>query len=65
LYEAIQIQSGFRGITAQLSVSHRYFTEDIPISLVFTTSPGKQYGVSVRSMESKIGLACIAHQTDH
>jgi hypothetical protein len=57
LDEAIQIQSGCRGISAQLSLFHRYFTEDIPISPVPTASPGNQHGVSVRSMESKICLA--------
>lgn len=35
------------------------------MSLVPIASLGNRYGVSVRGMESIIGLACIAHQTDY
>jgi len=65
LYEAIHNQPGYRGINAPATLSHRYLTEDIPMSLVPIVSLGNHYGVSVRGMESIIRLACIAHQTDY
>jgi opine dehydrogenase len=65
LYEAIHNQSGYRGINAPTTLSHRYLTEDIPMSLVPIASLGNHYGVSVRGMESIIRLACIAHRTDY
>jgi opine dehydrogenase len=65
LHEAIHNQPGYRGINAPPTLSHRYLTEDIPMSLVPIASLGNHYGVSVRGMESIIRLACIAHQTDY
>ncbi len=65
LYEAIHNQPGYRGINAPSTLSHRYITEDVPMSLVPIASLGKRYGVSVRGIESIIRLACIAHRTDY
>ncbi|HDD62105.1 MAG TPA: NADP transhydrogenase subunit alpha [Chloroflexi bacterium] len=65
LYDAIHNHSGYRGINAPPTLTHRYITEDIPMSLVPIASLGNHYGVSVRGMESIIRLACIAHQTDY
>ena len=65
LHEAIHNQSGYRGINAPSTLTHRYITEDIPMSLVPIASLGNRYGVSVRGMESIIRLACIAHRTDY
>ena len=65
LYEAIHNQPGYRDIYAPTTMSHRYLTEDVPMSLVPISSLGKRYGVSVRGMESIIRLACIAHSTDY
>ena len=65
LHEAIHNQPGYRGISAPPTLSHRYITEDIPMSLVPIASLGNHYGVSVRGMESIIRLACIAHRTDY
>jgi opine dehydrogenase len=65
LYEAIHNQPGYRGIGAPPTLSHRYITEEIPMSLVPMASLGNRYGVSVRGMESIIRLACIAHCTDY
>jgi opine dehydrogenase len=65
LYEAIHNQPGYRGINAPTTLSHRYITEDIPMSMVPIASLGNHYGVSVRGMESLIRIACIAHQTDY
>ena len=65
LHDAIHNHSGYRGINAPPTLTHRYITEDIPMSLVPIASLGNHYGVSVRGMESIIRLACIAHQTDY
>lgn len=65
LYDAIHNQPGYRGINAPPTLSHRYITEDIPMSLVPIASLGNHYGVSVRGMESIIRLTCIAHRTDY
>lgn len=65
LYQAIQNQSGYYGIKAPSTLAHRYIFEDIPMSLLPIASIGKQYGISVRAMDSIIRLACIIHRTDY
>jgi opine dehydrogenase len=65
LYEAIQNQTGYYGITAPTTLNHRYITEDVPMSLVPIAALGDRYGVSVRGMQSVIRLACVAHHTDY
>ena len=65
LYEAIHNQSGYYGIKAPSTLTHRYIFEDVPMSLMPIASLGKQYGISVRAMESIIRLACIIHRTDY
>jgi opine dehydrogenase len=46
-------------------LSHRYITEDVPMSLVPIAALGQRYGVQVRAMDSIIRQACIVHQTDY
>jgi opine dehydrogenase len=65
LYESIQNQSGYYGITAPRTLHHRYIFEDVPMSLVPIASLGEQYGVSVRCINSIIRLACIIHHKDY
>ena len=65
LHEAIHNQPGYRGIKAPATLSHRYITEDVPMSLVPIAALGQQYGVSVRAIDSIIRLACIIHRTDY
>lgn len=65
LHEAIHNQTGYYGIKAPSTLMHRYIFEDVPMSLVPIVSLGKQYGISVRGMESMIRLACIIHKTDY
>jgi opine dehydrogenase len=65
LYEAIQNQSGYYGIKAPNTLSHRYIFEDVPMSLVPIATLGQRYGVSVRGMDSIIRLACFIHHTDY
>jgi opine dehydrogenase len=65
LHEAIHNQEGYKGITAPATLTHRYITEDVPMSLVPIASLGQRYGVSVRGIESMIRLASIIHRTDY
>ena len=65
LYEAIQANPGYQGIKAPRNLRHRYIFEDVPMSLMPIASIGKQYGISVRAMDSIIRLACIIHKTDY
>ncbi len=65
LYEAIHNQSGYYGIKAPSTLYHRYIFEDVPMSLLPISSLGKQYGISVRAVDSIIRLACIIHKTDY
>jgi len=65
LREAIHNQSGYYGIKAPSTLSHRYIFEDVPMSLVPIASLGSQYGISVRGIDSMIRLACIIHKTDY
>jgi opine dehydrogenase len=65
LYEAIHNQLGYYGIMAPTTLNHRYFTEEIPMSLVPIAALGQRFGVSVRGMDSIICLASIIHQTDY
>lgn len=65
LHESIHNQEGYFGIKAPSTLNHRYIFEDVPMSLMPIASIGKQYGISVRAMDSIIRLACIIHQTDY
>ena len=65
LYEAIHNQSGYYGITAPHTLSHRYITEDVPMSLVPIAALASRYGVRIRVVNSIIQLACIVHHTDY
>jgi len=65
LYQAIHNQTGYYGIKAPSTLAHRYIFEDIPMSLLPIASLGKQYGISVRAMDSIIRLACIIHKKDY
>jgi opine dehydrogenase len=65
LYEAIQANPGYKGITAPAMVRHRYIFEDVPYSLVPMAALGRRFGVDVQGMEALIQLACIVHGTDY
>ena len=65
LHDAIHNQTGYIGITAPPTLSHRYITEDVPMSLVPIAALAQRYGVSVRGIESIIRMACIIHSTDY
>lgn len=65
LYEAIQNQTGYFGINAPTTLSHRYISEDVPMSLVPIAALGERYGVSVNGINAIIRLGCILHGTDY
>ena len=65
LYEAIHNQTGYYGIKAPSTLTHRYIFEDVPMSLMPIASLGKAYGISVRAIDSIVRLACIIHKTDY
>ena len=65
LNETIHNQPGYYGIKAPPTLSHRYITEDVPMSLVPIAALGERYGVSTRGMNSIIQLGCIIHRTDY
>jgi opine dehydrogenase len=65
LHEAIHNQVGYYGIQAPRTLTHRYITEDVPMSLVPIAGLGERYGVSVRAITSIVQLACIIHRTDY
>lgn len=65
LYEAIQNQTGYYGIKAPNTLTHRYIFEDVPMSMVPIATLGQRHGVSVRGIDSIIRLACFIHHTDY
>jgi len=65
LYEAIHNQPGYYGIQAPPSLSHRYISEDVPMSLVPIVALGRRYGVTVNVMDAIVRLACVIHRTDY
>lgn len=65
LYEAIQNNPGYVGITAPRTLRHRYIFEDVPMSLVPIAEFGKRFGVSTVSIEAMILIASVVHGTDY
>lgn len=65
LYEAMQSNIGYKGITAPVSLTTRYLTEDVPMSLVPICSLGDLLGVPTPTMRTMIQLAEIIHQTNY
>ncbi len=65
LYEAMQDNPGYQGISAPRSLRHRYIFEDVPYSLVPIVELGKRFGVSVWAIDAMVQLACVIHGTDY
>ncbi len=65
MYDAIQGNPGYRGITAPRNLRHRYIFEDVPFSLVPMVSLGTQFGVSTWGIDAMVRLACVAHGTNY
>lgn len=65
LREAMQANSGYRGILAPHHTEMRYITEDVPCSLVPMSSLGKQLGIATPVMDTLITLASAMHKHDY
>lgn len=65
LYEAIQANEGYRGISAPPTMDNRYMLEDVPMSMVPMASAGRGFGLTPRAIESIIDLAGLVHQTNY
>lgn len=65
IYDAIQKQKGYRGISAPKDPRARYITEDVPMSLVPLAEIGHLLGIVTLGMDTVIDLANILHQTDY
>ncbi|KYO68028.1 NAD/NADP octopine/nopaline dehydrogenase family protein [Thermovenabulum gondwanense] len=59
LYEAIQNNTAYKGLTAPKGLNTRYIYEDVPYSLVPISSLGKELGVETPAIDTIIGLACM------
>ncbi len=57
LYEAIQNNSGYKGLKAPQGLKIRYIYEDVPYSLVPISSLGKQLNIKTPAIDSIIKLA--------
>jgi opine dehydrogenase len=65
IYDAVQKQSGYRGISAPKDPYARYITEDVPMSLVPLSELGRAFGVETPAMDSVIAIAGFLHNTDY
>ncbi|HSV31507.1 MAG TPA: NAD/NADP octopine/nopaline dehydrogenase family protein [Atribacteraceae bacterium] len=65
LYEAIQNNSGYRGIQAPSTIYTRYIIEDVPMSLVPISSFGKMLGIPTPTIDNMIHLASLLHERDY
>lgn len=65
LYEALQRNSAYKGISAPQTLNHRYITEDVPTSLVPIASIGEMLGISTPTIKSIIHLASVALGVDY
>lgn len=65
LFEAMRNNRGYDGIMAPKTLSHRYITEDVPMSLVPIASLGKFCEVETPAIDAVILLASILHRKDY
>lgn len=65
LYEAIQANEGYRGVSAPPTMENRYMLEDVPMSMVPMASAARGFGLTPRAIESVIDLAGLVHQTNY
>lgn len=65
LYDAIQNNSGYKGIMAPSFVDHRYVWEDVPMSLIPIASIGELLGVETPTIRALVHLASLVNATDY
>lgn len=61
LYELLQNNEHYQGISAPSSVNHRYVLEDIPMSLVPIASLARMYNVKTPAIDMIIDLANLVY----
>lgn len=64
LYNLLQNNKQYQGITAPINIDHRYVFEDVPMSLVPIESLGKMQGVKTPTIEMIINMANIVYETE-
>lgn len=65
LFEAVQSNIGYDGITAPSFVDHRYIWEDVPMSLVPIASLGELLGVETPTIRAVTHLASLLNCVDY
>lgn len=63
--EAYRNAPGFRGITAQPQLDHRYLNEDVGYGLVFMSALGRQLGVETPNIDAVIRMASVLMDKDY
>lgn len=63
--EAYRNAPGFRGITAQPKLDHRYLNEDVGYGLVFMSRLGSQVGVPTPNIDAVIRLTSVLMARDY
>lgn len=63
--EAYRNAPGFRGITAQPALDHRYLNEDVGYGLVFMAALGRQIGGETPTIDAVIRLASVLMGRDY
>ena len=63
--EAYRNAPGFRGISAQPALDHRYLNEDVGYGLVFMSALGRQVGVETPTIDAVIRLASVLMARDY
>lgn len=65
LYDSIQGNIAYSGISAPKSSDTRYISEDVPMSLTPISELGKISGVKTPYIDMIIDMASVVHQTDY
>jgi opine dehydrogenase len=65
LFEAMQKNSGYRGILAPRTLQMRYMEEDIPFSLVPIASVGKMFNIATPTIDSIIHIGSALNSIDY
>jgi opine dehydrogenase len=65
LYEAMQKNTGYRGILAPKTLRMRYMEEDIPFSLVPIASVGKMFNIDTPTIDAIIRIGSALNSSDY
>lgn len=65
LYEALQNNRHYDGISAPSTVDHRYIFEDVPMSLVPIASLARIVNVATPAIDTVVNMACFLHEKDY